>query len=74
MAEAEEDWPELPTETEIYILPNGEIVVADLPAELAAQLAQLTQLHEIATPCATSAQGEDSWCEEYVKKDGVKCD
>lgn len=36
-------WPALPTETEIYILPNGEIVVADLPAELAAHLAQLTR-------------------------------
>lgn len=34
-------WPELPTETEIYILPTGEIVVADLPVELAAHLTQL---------------------------------
>lgn len=24
----------LPTETEIYLLPNGQVVVADLPAEL----------------------------------------
>jgi hypothetical protein len=39
----ESAWPALPVETEIYILPNGEIVVADLPAELAAQIAQLTQ-------------------------------
>ncbi len=31
--------PSLPVETEIYILPTGEIVVADLPAELAALLA-----------------------------------
>ena len=29
-----EEWLALPTETEIYILPNGEIVVADLPVEL----------------------------------------
>ncbi|MCC6458441.1 MAG: hypothetical protein IT328_26060 [Caldilineaceae bacterium] len=43
MPEADSVWPTLPTETEIYILPDGEIVVADLPAELAAQLAQLTQ-------------------------------
>ncbi len=28
-----------PVETEIYILPDGEIVVADLPQELAARLA-----------------------------------
>jgi hypothetical protein len=27
-----------PVETEIYILPGGEIVVADLPQELAARL------------------------------------
>jgi hypothetical protein len=31
----------LPTETEIYILPGGEIIVADLPIELAARLEQL---------------------------------
>ena len=36
-----EAWPSLPTETEIYILPTGEIIVADLPAELAAPLAAL---------------------------------
>lgn len=30
------DWPLLPTETEIYILPDGRVVIADLPAELAA--------------------------------------
>lgn len=34
----EECWPALPTETEIYILPDGEIVIADLPAELAEAL------------------------------------
>jgi hypothetical protein len=43
--DADGAWPSLPTETEIYILPNGEIVVADLPAELAAHLAFLTQHH-----------------------------
>lgn len=31
--------PAMPVETEIYILPSGEIVIADLPAELAAHLA-----------------------------------
>lgn len=35
------EWPALPTETEIYILPTGEVIVADLPAELAALVAQL---------------------------------
>lgn len=43
MAEADRNWPALPTETEIYILPGGEIVVADLPAELAAQIAHLSR-------------------------------
>lgn len=28
------DWPLMPTETEIYILPDGQVVIADLPAEL----------------------------------------
>ncbi len=28
-------WPQLPTETEIYILPDGRVIVADLPVELA---------------------------------------
>ncbi|MBE2237245.1 MAG: hypothetical protein IAE81_05615 [Caldilineaceae bacterium] len=30
-----------PVETDIYILPDGRIIVADLPAELADRLAQL---------------------------------
>lgn len=34
-------WPLLPVETEIYILPDGRVVVADLPAELAPLLAAL---------------------------------
>ena len=28
------DWPLMPTETEIYILPDGRVVFADLPVEL----------------------------------------
>jgi len=36
-------FPPMPTETEIYILPNGEIIVADMPAELAARLAEYVQ-------------------------------
>ncbi len=31
----------LPTETEIYILPDGRVVIADLPAELASLAASL---------------------------------
>jgi hypothetical protein len=27
-------WSQLPTETDIYILPDGSVVIADLPAEL----------------------------------------
>mgnify|MGYP000858094107 CR=1 FL=1 len=27
-------WLQLPTETDIYILPDGSVVIADLPAEL----------------------------------------
>jgi hypothetical protein len=46
--ESNRAWPALPTETEIYILPNGEIVVADLPSELAEVLAAHLN-HELTT-------------------------
>ena len=36
--ENESGLPLLPVETEIYILPTGEVVIADLPAELAAAI------------------------------------
>ena len=36
-----DDFPLMPTETEIYILPDGRVVVADLPVELAAILSSL---------------------------------
>ena len=36
-----ERFPALPTETEIYILPDGRVVIADLPAELARLAANL---------------------------------
>lgn len=39
------DGLEWPVETEIYILPGGEIVVADMPAELAHTLAHLAGAH-----------------------------
>jgi hypothetical protein len=47
---AVQPWPLLPVETEIYILPDGRVVVADLPAELASLLALLGR----ATPTAIS--------------------
>jgi len=36
-----EAWPALPTETDIYILPDGRVVIADLPVELAPLAAAL---------------------------------
>lgn len=33
--------PSFPVETDIYILPGGQIIVADMPSELAAGLAAL---------------------------------
>ena len=36
-----ERFPALPTETEIYILPDGRVVIADLPVELASLTANL---------------------------------
>ncbi|NJN84987.1 MAG: hypothetical protein HC802_23660 [Caldilineaceae bacterium] len=40
MAEADE-WPAMPTETEIYLLPSGEVVFADMPVELNRLAAEL---------------------------------
>ena len=42
---------QLPIETEIYLLPDGQVVVADMPAELAALAEQLG----VVAPCSTSA-------------------
>lgn len=47
------DWPALPVETDIYVLPDGRVVVADLPAELLPLLEQMGTV----LPCAiTSAE------------------
>lgn len=43
-AVAADAWP---VETDIYILPDGRVIVADLPAELAGALARLGQVE----PC-----------------------
>ncbi|MBX3015844.1 MAG: hypothetical protein KF832_30270 [Caldilineaceae bacterium] len=52
--ESLQPWPLLPVETEIYILPDGRVVVADLPAELAPLLAALG----IATTAAAATATE----------------
>jgi hypothetical protein len=49
MTSESNSWAALPTETEIYILPNGEIIVADLPAELADQFDHI-QVHDSNEP------------------------
>jgi len=41
---AEDAFPVLPTEAEIYILPDGRVIVADLPAELAAMVEELGEI------------------------------
>jgi hypothetical protein len=49
-------WPLLPVETEIYILPDGRVIVADLPAELTSMLAALG----ITAPVEVTAPAEPS--------------
>jgi hypothetical protein len=47
--------PLFPTETEIYLLPDGCVVVADLPAELAAAFAQLGNVEACAVAPAVES-------------------
>jgi hypothetical protein len=53
---AAQAWPLLPVETEIYILPDGRVIVADLPAELAALLTALgvTASSEVVIPAEST--------------------
>ena len=51
---SENVWLTLPTETEIYILPDGRVVIADLPVELAPLLAALGEPE----PCAVLGDEE----------------
>lgn len=44
----------MPTETEIYILPDGQVVIADLPAELNDLIEQLGDVE----PCAVELGAE----------------
>ena len=43
-------WPQLPNETEIYILPDGQVIIADLPAELMGLAAELGQVQPCQRP------------------------
>lgn len=54
-------WPAMPVETEIYLLPDGRIVVADLPMELADLLAALGQVEPCGVP--TNEIKQDEWRE-----------
>ncbi len=47
-----EEQARFPVETEIYILPGGRVVVADMPAELADRLAALSDRNRTASPQA----------------------
>jgi hypothetical protein len=47
-------WPQLPNETEIYILPDGQVIIADLPAELMGLAAELSQVQ----PCQPPESGQ----------------
>ncbi len=51
-----------PTETEIYILADGRVIVADLPAELTALVEQLGEAEpcEIAPPDASPLDTPDA--------------
>lgn len=51
----ETDWPALPTETEIYILPDGRVIVADMPYELAT----LVEALGITEPCEVHGPPHD---------------
>ncbi len=65
---ADSSWPAMPTETEIYILPDGWIVIADLPAELAPLLIELGE----AEPYSLLMQEADPEIEARpVHDDGV---
>ena len=49
LAVMDELWPLLPIETEIYLLPDGRVVIADMPVELADMVVQLGMLAQAPT-------------------------
>ncbi len=57
---ADTSWPAMPTETEIYILPDGQIVIADLPAELASILAELGEAEPYTLPAAAASSNDEA--------------
>lgn len=60
---SETAWPLMPTETEIYILPDGRVIIADLPAELALLLAELGE-PEPGAPLADAATPPQSYAHQ----------
>lgn len=53
-------WPVLPTETEIYLLPDGQVVIADLPAELSHLAAVLGGIHPTDEAAAIESDADKS--------------
>lgn len=50
-------WPAFPTETDIYLLPDGRVIIADLPVELTDLAAALGTAEPCAlTPTAAPSQ------------------
>lgn len=48
-----------PTETEVYIRPDGRVIIADLPAELAALVAELGDPQACAITARVQENPED---------------
>ena len=61
LAAIDELWPLLPIETEIYLLPDGRVVIADMPVELADMVVQLGMLAQAPTvvPTLPAVDGHD---------------
>ncbi len=53
-------WPLLPTETEIYLLPDGRVVIADMPVELADMVAQLGIIVQASTVAPMPSKTDES--------------
>ncbi|MEM7534963.1 MAG: hypothetical protein AAF639_22495 [Chloroflexota bacterium] len=58
------EWPAMPTETEIYILPDGRVVVADMPMELAEAMMLLGDVQ----PCEVQQVSEVQMSEVSVSE------
>lgn len=51
-AAVDELWPLLPTDFEYYSLPDGRVVIADMPVELADMVRAVGDTHTIVNRCA----------------------